>query len=187
MLALVAALKPLPALALALLAWRGEAPRLLAVGLVFAALGDALLLGRGDTWFLAGMLAFAAMHLCYIAAFARAGHPLPWKAKGFVGAYVAALVGNLVLLVPHAGPMRLPLVVYSALLVAMASMSLRVGLLAGIGGALFMASDTLLAFAKFAPAFPLAPSLAQALVLVTYYAAQLLIVTGMLRAKPTAS
>ncbi len=188
MLAFVAALKPLPALILALLAWRsGGSARILAAGLAFAALGDALLLGRGDGAFLAGMLAFAAMHVCYITAFARLAGRRPVAAPGAIVAYAAALIAALVLLLPHAGTFAAPLVAYSLLLVAMASAALRLGPMTALGGALFLASDTLLAFAKFMPGFALAPWLAQALVLVTYYAAQVLIATGSLRARATAS
>ena len=67
--------KPLPALVLSYGAWRvPRVPRFLAAGLVAAAIGDELLLQAGELTFMLGMCAFAAMHVCYIATFARLGH-----------------------------------------------------------------------------------------------------------------
>ena len=115
--------KPLPALVLAYGAWRvPRVPRFLAAGLVAAAIGDELLLQAGELTFMLGMCAFAAMHVCYIAAFARLGHGpglvkrLPWLLLPFA----ALVVGTNVILGPQAGTFALPVAVYSALLGAMA-------------------------------------------------------------------
>ena len=181
--------KPLPALLLAIGVWRvPRAPRFLAVGLLFAAAGDELLLHYADLTFMLGMCAFAAMHLCYIAAFARLGsgaglvRRLPWLLLPFA----ALVVGTNVLLGPQAGSFALPVAVYSALLGAMAVCALDAAgrinvraarLLAG-GALMFMASDTALAFAKFWPGFPLTGTTAEIAIVGAYFIAQIAIATG---------
>ncbi len=187
MLALVALLKPLPALALGLLAWRSGGPaRLLAAGLVCAATGDAILLRAGDGAFLCGMLAFVAMHACYIAAFSRCGSRRPYTAI-LAALYALVALSVLAMLAPKAGAFALPLVAYSVVLVTMASFATRSGAMTAAGGALFVTSDMLLAFARFWPASPLAPIDTPPVVLATYYAAQMLIVAGILRDRATGS
>jgi uncharacterized membrane protein YhhN len=159
--ALCIAVKPFPALALA--AWvalRCPRPlgRLTAAGLVASALGD-LLLERGV--FLPGLLAFLAAHLAYVAAFLTAdrrpalGRALPFLAWG---------AGALALLGPGLGPMAVPVAVYVAVICTMMwRAAARVGrpgtpalaALLGLAGALaFGASDTLIAFDRFAAPIP---------------------------------
>jgi len=155
------AVKPFPALALA--AWvalRCPRPlgRLTAAGLVLSAAGDVLLeAGR----FLPGLLAFLAAHLDYLAAFLTAdrrpalGRALPFLAWG---------VGAEALLRPGLGPMALPVAVYVAVICAMMwRAAARVGspgtpalaALLGLAGAVaFGASDTLIAFDRFATPIP---------------------------------
>jgi len=155
------AVKPFPALALA--AWvalRCSRPlgRLTAAGLVLSAAGDVLLeAGR----FLPGLLAFLAAHFAYVAAFLTAdrrpalGRALPFLAWG---------VGAEALLRPGLGPMALPVAVYVAVICAMMwRAAARVGspgtpalaALLGLAGAVaFGASDTLIAFDRFATPIP---------------------------------
>lgn len=181
--------KPLPALVLAFGAWRiPRAPRFLAAGLAAAAIGDELLLHAGELTFMLGMAAFAAMHVCYIAAFARLGHGpglvkrLPWLLLPFA----ALVVGTNVILGPQAGTFALPVAVYSALLGAMAvcavdaagRVNARAARLIAGGAVLFMASDTTLAFAKFSRGFPLTGTTAELAIVGTYFIAQIAIATG---------
>src|SRR5262245_28086901 len=49
--------------------------RWLAIGLVFAWLGDLLLIGDGDLFFAAGLGGFLLMQLCYIRAFTSVSGP----------------------------------------------------------------------------------------------------------------
>ncbi len=181
--------KPLPAILLAIATFRApRAPRIFGVGLLFAAAGDELLLHGSDAAFMAGMGAFAAMHACYIAAFARVGTgrgllgTVPWLGLPFA----AAVVGTNVLLDPQAGTFALPVALYSALLGAMAACAFnaagRIGAparyaLAG-GSLLFMASDTTLAFAKFWHGFPIAGTQAEIAIVGSYFAAQIAIAYG---------
>ena len=172
--------KPLVAIVLAVLAWRGGS-RTVAGGLVAAALGDELLLNPGANFFLLGMLAFVAMHASYITAFWRSGANRPNAMSSVIGAlYVVALLGSDVVLVPSAGTFAVPLIAYGVFLVAMAYTALDVARLTAIGGAIFMSSDTLLAYLKFWPAFPLAPKPTMLVIDATYFAAQILIVAGLL-------
>jgi uncharacterized membrane protein YhhN len=181
--------KPLPALILAAGALRApHVPRLMGAGLLAAAAGDELLLHPGDLPFALGMCAFAAMHLCYIAAFARLGN-----GPGFVKrhpwvllAFAALVVGTNVVLAPQAGAFALPVAVYGALLGAMAVCALdaagrvraRAARLIAGGALIFMASDTTLAFAKFWHGFPLAGTTAELVIVGSYFAAQIAIATG---------
>jgi uncharacterized membrane protein YhhN len=180
------ATKPLPALLLAIAAARARrVPRPLVTGLLFAALGDEVLLQSGSLFFMLGMGAFALMHVCYIAAFRSLGSgkgrvvPMPWH----VLPYVAAQSSLDVMLWPLAGNIAVPIVVYSVLLAAMAACALdaagrtgaRSGMLIAGGAAVFMISDTLLAFSQFWPAFPLSPSTSELAVMSTYFIAQLAI------------
>jgi len=185
--------KPLPALVLAFGAWRvPRVPRFLAAGLVAAAIGDELLLHSGELTFILGMCAFAAMHVCYIAAFARLGRGagfvkrLPWLLLPFA----ALVVGTNVILGPQAGTFALPVAVYSALLGAMAvcavdaagRVNARAAWLIAGGALVFMASDTTLAFAKFSRGFPLTGTAAELAIVGTYFVAQIAIATGVIEA-----
>jgi uncharacterized membrane protein YhhN len=186
------ATKPLPALILALAVFRARgAPRAFGAGLLLAAAGDELLLHAGDAAFMAGMAAFAAMHACYIAAFARLGsgaglvRRIPW----LVLPYALAAIGSAAVLWPYAGRFAAAVAAYGLLLAAMAIAALdAAGRVANpfrsyaiAGGALiFMLSDTLLASAKFLPGFPLAGASAELAVMASYFLAQIAIAAGVL-------
>ncbi|MFF4830918.1 lysoplasmalogenase [Streptomyces sp. NPDC001315] len=163
------------------------APRLLVAALLFGWGGDILLLSDADPAFLAGMASFATGHVCYLALFRRTGPPRA-RAALLLPGYAAALVTTVALLWPDLpADLRLPLVVYSTLLMAMAySAATRLGLVAGLGGALFMVSDTLIATGV--ADWPQLPRPAFWIML-TYAAAQFLLVRGTLdeRRAPTAA
>jgi alkenylglycerophosphocholine/alkenylglycerophosphoethanolamine hydrolase len=155
------ATKPFPALALA--AWvalgcRRPLGRLTAVGLLLSALGDTLLeAGR----FLPGLLAVLGAHLTYVAAFLAAdrrpalARALPFLVWG---------LGAFALLRPGLGTMAVPMGLYAAVMCAMMwRAAARVGgprtpalaALVGLAGAIaFGASDTLIAFDRFAEPIP---------------------------------
>jgi uncharacterized membrane protein YhhN len=76
------------------------------------------------------------------------------------------------------GPMRIPVALYSSLLTAMGLNSGRLGPVAALGGGLFMVSDTLLATGLAGrPEIPVL----DVWVMLTYTAAQFLLVAGTLR------
>ncbi|MGW0907613.1 lysoplasmalogenase [Streptomyces sp. NPDC002853] len=173
--------KPLlmPLLAAYVLTVKG--PRLLVAALLFGWGGDTLLLFDADPAFLAGMGSFAAGHVCYLILFKRHGTP---RARGawLVALYAAALVGTVALLWPDLPPdMRGPVAGYSLLLTAMAFGATRLGLTAAAGGALFLLSDTLIATGV--AEWPQAPR-PDFWIMLTYIAAQFLLVRGVLAAQP---
>ncbi|MFZ3556619.1 lysoplasmalogenase [Streptomyces sp. BH055] len=176
-------LKPLlmPLLAAYVIACRG--PRLLCAALLLGWCGDVALLFDQDFVFLAGMGAFAVGHVCYLLLFKRQGTA---RARGalLAAAYGVALVVTVVALWPDLPPdMRGPVAAYSVLLTCMAFASSRLGAAAGVGGALFLLSDSLIAtgIADW-PALP-RPDF---WVMGTYVAAQYLLARGVLgeRAAP---
>jgi alkenylglycerophosphocholine/alkenylglycerophosphoethanolamine hydrolase len=157
------AAKPFPALALAgWVAVRCRRPlgRFTAGGLVLSAIGD-LLLEAG--LFLPGLLAFLAAHVAYVAAFLSAdrrpalGRALPFLAWG---------LGAFAFLRPGLGTMAVPVAVYGATICTMMwRAAARVGssgtpalaaALGLLGSIAFGASDTLIAFDRFAEPIPAA-------------------------------
>ncbi|MEU0400760.1 lysoplasmalogenase [Streptomyces sp. NPDC006197] len=150
------------------------APKPLTAALLLGWGGDVLLLSDADRAFLVGMGSFAAGHVCYLVLFGRR------RTSPALGAlYAAALVGTVVLLWPDLpAELRIPVAGYSLLLTAMAYRSSALGL-AGLGGALFLLSDTLIATGVADwPQLP-APDF---WVMLTYIAAQYLLTAGTLRA-----
>ncbi|MFI1383100.1 lysoplasmalogenase [Embleya sp. NPDC020886] len=131
--------------------------------------GDVGLLVDHDAAFMIGMAGFAVGHVCYLLAFRRLGGTLsPRRALGYLLAWGAmmALVwrGLDELLVPVLG--------YSLLLTAMAAYAAGVGRRTGLGGALFLLSDAVIALGI--ADVDLVPG-QDAVVMPTYVAAQLLL------------
>ncbi|GAA1906177.1 hypothetical protein GCM10009837_32060 [Streptomyces durmitorensis] len=158
-----------------------KGPRLLTAALLFGWGGDTLLLFDADPAFLAGMGSFAAGHVCYLVLFKRHGTP---RARGawLVAGYATALLATVALLWPDLpADMRGPVAGYSLLLTAMAFAATRLGLTAAAGGALFLLSDTLIATGV--AAWPQAPR-PDFWIMLTYIAAQFLLVSGVLAARP---
>nr|WP_246108980.1 lysoplasmalogenase [Streptomyces sedi] len=167
--------KPLLMPLLAAWAAASGAPRLLVVALLFGWGGDVFLLLDADAAFLAGMGSFAVGHVCYLVLFGRRRASVPLGLG-----YAVVLVGAVALLWPDLpAELRIPVAGYSLLLAAMAYRASALGVLTGIGGALFLVSDTLIAtdIAEW-PQLP-APDL---WVMATYVAAQYLLATGILGA-----
>ena len=145
-------------------------------GLCFSLVGDVALMFP-EKWFTAGLVAFLAAQVLYIQAFRPLrGHPVsPATFLPFV------LFGLLMffLLAPKLGPMKVPVFVYIAAITMMAGFAAaryvdRGGtraLLAFLGAVLFLVSDSVLAYDRFARKVPGA----RIIVLGTYFPAQLLI------------
>lgn len=181
--------KPLAMALLLLLAARAAAPvsaryrGTILLGLLFSLLGDIFLMLPVDL-FLAGLGAFLLAHLCYLGAFfvGSDARTRPTSIAVFAVFGVANLAG---LLPGLESAMWLPVIAYVIALLLMAgfalararSMRMREGAasavaasarLAAIGAALFVASDTLLAWNRFGGGIPLA----SLWVLATYFIAQ---------------
>lgn len=144
-------------------------------GLVLSLAGDVALLWPREG-FLPGLVSFLLAHLAYLAAFTRrvrlAAAPAVFVAyAALAGAILAALWPG----VPVA--LRVPVLAYVVCLAAMAAQAATVWRLApheplarrlALGGALFLASDALLATDRFAVALPAA----SLWILTTYWLAQ---------------
>ena len=147
------------------------------IGLVFSLFGDVFLMLPGDL-FLPGLVSFAVTHVCYLVAFRSDVSLAPrWPPFALLGAVAVAL---LAVLWPGVDPaLRAPVVLYAALLAAMAAQATgraaalgrRAAGLAAAGAVLFMASDSFLALDRFR--FPFEAS--RAVVLSSYFTAQWLI------------
>ena len=136
--------------------------------------GDVALLGSGEIAFTAGLVSFLAGHVAWIIALRQR------PGGGYLRVRPALAVPHLVTfgavnayLWKRTGKDRLPVVVYSAALLAMSLVALDTGSprTAG-GGALFLASDTLLALEKFGD---LRVPAQEGLVMATYASAQALL------------
>lgn len=170
--------KPLATLGVIAHAWpRGrDTPALrrwLLAGLVLSLAGDVALLWP-QQGFLPGLVCFLLAHMAYLAGFARVQR-LGARAAPFV-AYAVVAGAILWQLWPGVpAGLRTPVAVYVVALAAMAAQAAvlwragvpRGGVLA-LGGALFVASDALLATNKFAGPLPMA----SLWILATYWTAQ---------------
>lgn len=175
------AFKPLLMPLLAAYAAVRHAPPPLLAALLCGWGGDVFLLGDAEWAFLVGMGFFAAGHICYLLLFRRLflrTRTFPVLAAG----YAAALVGAVALLWPDLpADLRIPVAGYSLLLTAMACGASGLGLLAGAGGALFLASDMLIATGVAEWPQPPAPDF---WIMLTYSVAQLLLAVGVLARAP---
>lgn len=176
----------MPLLALTYVLTSGNPNFWILAGLGCGAAGDVLLIrAERSGFFLAGLAAFLLGHLAYLAAFLgpvlRAGPVPPWA---FAAAVPLAAYGVLVYrrLRPGTGALKLPVALYTVVILAMALAALlRVSSATGLpfwlplfGALCFVASDTLLAFQRFRR--PIRSG--RTLVALTYVAAQTLIVLG---------
>jgi uncharacterized membrane protein YhhN len=136
-------------------------------GLVLSLAGDVALLWptRG---FLPGLIAFLLAHAAYLVAFTRRTRlAARWLPFAIYAAVAGAILAVLWPGVPAA--LRIPVAVYVVFLSAMAAQaSLAGGRVLALGGALFVASDALLATNKFHTPLPWAPLW----ILATYWSAQ---------------
>lgn len=187
--------KPLTTLLIIAYAWQRGADeprqrRLVLIGLGLSLLGDVFLLWP-QQGFVPGLVSFLLAHLAYIAAFCL---PARFAAKPLVFAAYATLAAAILwqLWPGIPSPLRLPVLAYVVCLACMAAQAAawwRVSAhgadepwarRAAIGGALFMASDSLLAFNKFMQPLPLAALW----ILLTYWLAQWCIAGSLRRAVP---
>jgi uncharacterized membrane protein YhhN len=136
--------------------------------------GDVALLGTGEAAFTAGLVSFLGGHLAWIAALRqRPGGGYLRAHPALAAPHVAAFGAMNAYLWPRTGKDRIPVLVYSAVLLAMSLTALDTGSpRTAAGGALFLASDILLALEKFGD---LRLPAHEALVMATYTTAQALL------------
>jgi uncharacterized membrane protein YhhN len=189
--------KPLlmPALLLLLFFTRSSLPgkNLLLAGLLFSWAGDLFLLFeyKQPLFFIFGLASFLTTHIFYIVYFVRirsANRSLLAKQPvllALVPAYGITLVWQLY---PHLGDLKLPVMIYAAVICTMLLCSLHVFLKVPqkaarnflVGAAAFVISDSLLAIDKFYAQHTAEQPFANAgvFIMLTYCAAQYFIVQG---------
>lgn len=145
--------------------------------LALSGAGDVALLGSGETAFMAGLGCFLAGHVAWIIALRqRPGRGRLLAQPVLAAPHLAAFGAVNAYLWKRTGKDRIPVIVYSAALLAMSLAALDSGSpRTAAGGGLFLASDTLLALEKFGglhlPAH-------EGLVMATYTSAQALLACG---------
>ncbi|WP_299594220.1 lysoplasmalogenase [uncultured Microbulbifer sp.] len=180
----MAALKIVPILTLVWLAathLSGLGRTLTVAALLFSATGDVLLAIPFANHFVFGLGAFLLAQLTYAGNFLRAAElgSRRFALRGIAVVLAALLLARQVL--PNAGEMALPVVFYVMAIVFMAlsAAAHRSGSSLLFAGALtFMISDALIALNRFVDPIPLSGTW----IMLTYYAAQALLVTGLIRA-----
>jgi len=155
-------------------------------GLVLSLAGDVFLMLPADR-FIAGVAAFLAAHLAYLTAFTSV---VPLAASPATFAVIAVVVAGILIALWRWLParMRAPLVVYAAVLGAMAAQAISQAIVLGsaaatagaVGAALFLASDTTLVIHRFARPFRFSPPV----ILASYYSAQVLIAISVMGTAP---
>lgn len=165
--------KPLPALTLLAYALATRRGGLLALALLLCAAADVVL--DLDGLFVVGVVMFGLAHLCFIVLLVlrRARLRVP-----IVLAYLVVWVLGLWWLWSDLGELRFQLAGYSLLVVAMAIVAAGLNRRTGLGGALFVVSDTLIAVGLAGR--EVVPQQG-VLVMVTYFAALYFLATGVRR------
>ena len=165
------------------------------LAIIFSCAGDTLLMfqGRDGNFFMFGLAAFLVAHIFYILAYRQhqssdTSNELQGLQKiRYAFPIILSGTGLVVILFSRLGEMKIPVLLYAAVLTGMVLVALfRFGKTSSLsfalvfGGAiLFMISDSLIAINKFLEPLPMAGSW----IMVTYIAAQYLIVTGLSKHK----
>lgn len=125
--------------ALAMRSYRQGGPRPLVGALLLSAVGDSLM---EQQLLMPGMVAYGAAHTCYTILFLRGQARVSRRA---LAVYAAGGAGLVAWLWPDLGRLRGPVATYAAMLSATAVTASSYNRRAAIGGALFVASDALIA------------------------------------------
>jgi uncharacterized membrane protein YhhN len=159
---------------------RSRLVRLVLVALGLSWLGDtAPAAFDGDTAFLVMVGFFLLAQAAYVVAFWPARRASVARKPLLLAPYAVAAVVLVAACAPGAaGPLLAAVVVYGVCLVAMAVLATGVHPLAGAGGAVFVASDAMIALGAFTDWFD--PPASGFWVMLTYVAGQALLVAGVL-------
>jgi len=155
---------------------RGRLTRFVLLALGFSWLGDSVpALFEGDTRFLAMVGLFLCAQVTYAVAFWSSRHQSVLRRPALAG-YALAFAVLLALCAPGAGGLLVPVVCYGLCLTVMAVLATGVHPLTGVGGAVFLVSDGLIALDAFADWY--APPVPGFWVMATYLAGQAMIAAG---------
>lgn len=160
-------------------------------GLFFGWIGDVALMfvGQSQTWFIVGLVAFLIGHVLYIFAFQRTRKPaepaILKQQKWLFLPFLAYTSGLLYILLPYAGALKIPVILYAVVICTMALTAVNrlnrvpmTSFMWVLGGALlFLVSDSVLAINKFVAPF----TLAGLVIMLTYLMGQYGIAEGCLR------
>lgn len=174
--------------------WNRRTRLAVVFALLMSWLGDVLLLGSSDLNFQLGLGAFLLAHLGYIRFFSKqTGESSFVFSKPFYAVPIIVYAGALLfILLPHLGPMKIPVMFYSLVIGAMGIMALNRHNGVGaqnfrwvlLGATLFILSDSCIAINKFLVDIPYEGFW----IMLSYMAAQYLIVRGALfPSEPAAS
>lgn len=147
-------------------------PRLLVGALAASLAGDVLLLA--ESLLVPGMVMFAVAHGCYVVWFVRRR---PRRRGWVITVYAVVWAAMISVLWSGLAELRLPVAAYALLLMATAVTAGWNGLRTGVGGAIFVVSDGLIAVGLAGHDF----AGRDLLVMATYVVAQFLLASGMLR------
>ncbi len=155
---------------------------LLTVGaLFFSWLGDT----AGALGIILKISLFLMAQGCYIVAFWPHRERSAWRRRIAINCYAIAVLGTVVIVALGSGWLAVPVAIYGAALVLMALLATGFNRLTTIGAALFVLSHASLAISSLGPWQSLPFS--GLVVMLTYLAAQLLLVLGMLEWVSTSS
>lgn len=181
-----ALIKVIPVAFFALIAWHQSAPHLLLVALILSAIGDYLLAHQGERFFLGGLAAFFLAHIGYIVLFLAGGTAQQMTSEPWRIVVALAFLIHAGLMARRLRPnvpaeMLVPVFAYIGAISLMGlSAAAYASLLVLVGVLFFIVSDTLLATGKFlVPEHDKRQSWIQPSVWVTYIAAQMLILLGL--------
>lgn len=147
---------------------------LFVIGLILSFFGDLFLMFNWG--FLPGLGSFLAAHIFYILCFKKLASP--FSVQKFIPIILIYLFILLYTLFPHLNEMKIPVVIYGIIISTMLYFALKTkNIWLIIGALLFVVSDSILSFRMFV----VKGLLYDVLVMLTYVAAQYLLVKGMLR------
>ncbi len=163
--------------------------KLIFAGFVFSWVGDVFLIfeGSGEEYFLMGLGSFLVTHIFYITAFinsVKGKKSFIKKHPVIILPFVIVLIVNLYMLYPKLNSLFIPVAIYACTIMTMVLCAVNRKFAVGkqnfgmifLGGILFMVSDSAISTAKFLSPFPYS----EVFIMVTYIAAQYLIMRGSL-------
>lgn len=165
--------------------------KILLIALTFSWIGDIILLfaGKGEIYFIFGLVAFLLSHIVYIILFSKQENTRNndnkvtfWLGIIAILAYFFIMIDTLF---PKLGDLKIPVIVYAVVITTMLFFAFKGHLKWGtpannyifIGAIVFVSSDSILAFNKFYA--PITHS--SFYIMLTYCLAQYLIVLGVLK------
>ena len=127
------------------------------------------------------LLCFGLAHVAYILLMLRGRRiAMVRTSPSVIIGYAAAYIGLMVLLLPRAGALAVPVAIYGLLLVATATVASRCRAVIGWGGFWFLVSDAILSLRIFLP--EVMPAWTSAAVMLTYALGQGLLAFGIVAA-----